>query len=42
MGRAKLKRVFGYAQNVRIFIILRMRKISSGYLLSFDTFYSIA
>ena len=41
MGRAKRKVVFEHAQNVRIHIILCMHKVSSGPLLSIDTFYSI-
>ena len=39
-GSRQAKSVF-HAQNMRIHIILRMRKISSGSLLSIDTFYSI-
>ena len=35
------KNVFEHAQNVRILIILHMRKVSSGHLLSIETLYSI-
>ena len=35
------KNAFKYAQNVRIQVILRMCKVSSGPLLSIDTVYSI-
>ena len=41
LGRAKGKSAFEHAQNVRIRIILRMRKVSLGLLLSIDLFYSI-
>ena len=40
-GRVKRKRAFEHAQNMRIYIILRMLKVPSGPLLSIDTFYSI-
>ena len=33
-GHVKWKRVFEHAQNVQIHIILHMRKVSSGHLLS--------
>ena len=39
MGHAKGKGAFVQAQNVRIHIILCMRKVSSGPLLSMDTFH---
>ena len=41
MGRAKRKSAFEHAQNGRIHIMLHMRKVSSGNLLSTETFYSI-
>ena len=41
MGRVKRKSAFEHAQNVRIHIILHMRRVSSGQLLSIETFYSI-
>ena len=41
MGRAKRKSAFEHAQNVQIHIILRMRKVSFGRLLSIHTFCSI-
>ena len=41
LGRSKQHSAFEHAQNVQIHIILRMRKVSSGPLLSFDEFYSI-
>ena len=41
LGHVKQKRVFKYAQKVWIYIILCMRKVSSGPLLSIDTFYCI-
>ena len=37
MSRIKRKRAFEHAQNVRIHIILRLRKVSSGHLLSIVT-----
>ena len=40
MGRAKQKSAFEHEQKVRIHIILHMRKVSSGHLLSIDAFYS--
>ena len=40
MGRVKRKSAFKHAQNVRIHIILHMRRVSSGHLLSIETFYS--
>ena len=40
MGRANEKYAFEHAQNVLIHIILRMRKVSSGSLLSIDIFCS--
>ena len=41
IGRDKQKRTFENVQNVRIHIILRMRKVSYGPLLSIVSFYSI-
>ena len=41
VGRFKRKSTLEHAQNVRIHIILRIRKVSSGSLLSIDTFCSI-
>ena len=41
MGRAKRKCVFEHAQNAHIQIHSRMRKVSSGHLVSIDTFYSV-
>ena len=41
MGRVKRKSVFEHAQNVRIPIILHMRKVSSGHLLYIETFKRI-
>ena len=41
VGRAKRKAVFEHAQNVRIHITLHMREVSSGQLLSVDTFYCV-
>ena len=41
MDHVKRKSVFEHAQNVRIHIALRMRKGSSGCLLSAGLFYSI-
>ena len=38
MGRVKRKRALDHAQNMRIYIILRMCKVSSGQLLSIDFF----
>ena len=35
------KVAFAHAQNVRIYIILHMRKVSSGHLFTIKTFYSI-
>ena len=40
-GRIKRKGAFVHAQNIRIHIILRMRKVPSGHLLSIETFFSI-
>ena len=40
LSRARRKSALGHAQNVRIYIILRMRKVLSGHLVSIDTFYS--
>ena len=39
MVRIKRKSAFEHAQNVRIHVILRMRKVWSGLLFSIDTFY---
>ena len=39
-ARVKRKRAFKHAQNVRIHITLHMRKVSSGHLLSIETFCS--
>ena len=39
MGGAKRKSAFEHAKNVRIHIILRMRKCSSALLLSIDIFF---
>ena len=41
MGRVKQKSVFKHAQNVWIYIILHMHEVSSEYLLSMETFYSM-
>ena len=41
MGRVKRKCAFEHAQNERINIILRKRKVSSGPLFFIDTFYGI-
>ena len=41
MGRVKRKKAFEHLQNVRIHVILHMRKVSSGHLLSMETFYSV-
>ena len=41
IGRVKRKSAFEHAKNVRIHIVLRIRKVSSGPLLSMDTFYGI-
>ena len=39
MDHVKRKRAFEHVQNVRIRIILRMRKVLSRHLLSINTFY---
>ena len=41
MCLVKRKSAFEHAQNVRIHINMHMRKLSSGHLLSIETFYSI-
>ena len=41
IGRVKRKSVFEHAKNIRRHVILHMRKVSSGHLLSIETFYSI-
>ena len=41
MRRAKRKTAFEHAWNLRVHMILRMRKVSSGPLLSSHTFFSI-
>ena len=41
MGRIKRKSAFEHAQNAQIHIILHMRKVSSGHLLSIEIFCSI-
>ena len=40
LGRAKRKRAFEHAQNAQIQIILCMRKVSSGPLLSIRIFWN--
>ena len=42
MGRVKWKSAFEHAQNMRIHIILHMRKVSAGQLLSIETFYTVS
>ena len=41
MGHVKQKSAFEHVQNAQVQIILRMRKVSSGHLLSINTLYSI-
>ena len=41
MGCVKRKSVFEHAQNVWIYIIMYMRKVSFGHLLFIETFYNI-
>ena len=41
MGSVKQKSAFEHAQNARIHIILRMRKVSSGHMVSIETVCSI-
>ena len=41
MGRVKRKRDFEHEQNEQVHVILRMRKVSYGLLLSIHTFCSI-